>query len=470
MNRVSTQGAYLSFILLLILFTGCAAPRLYIKSNEIQFKDTEIGSESKEEIVLKNNGNGKLKISSIDVSGQGYSYTNQIESIILSPNQSYTLDLDFIPGELGTSSGFVIINSNNPSDKLMNIKLQGRGIEPKFPVVDIETKSLDFQQVNIGDQSENSLTIHNSGTAYLTVSNITLLSEGFKLEQNIPANINIPPNNTRTIKITFSPSKQGHFSGVLSFTSNDPSSKIATISLVGEGINHLPPKIGLSANTLDFREVQVGKSISKQLIITNKGEESLEIKDIKISGQALRLKSNSCINRTIQPNGSCQMEIIFDPVNETDYSGQIEISSNDPNNSLKIVQLSGTGVKIIGVKIIKEQTPERSSANVNLGVFTHDDVKGTVVIKDGEMEKNAEISYSFSVQKFGDFEILLTPGYDLTRTDGFKFDKVVPFSDGGKYKRYIIEKVPVGSNFNVAIGRNERSPDKYRFVFKLFPR
>ena len=115
-------------ILLFFFIFGCSTPKLFVESSVYSFNDIEIGESIEKEIIIKNDGKGKLKINDITISGEGYNKQNQNNAIVIFPNQSYTLNINFSPVELGNSSGLLVINSNNPENKLLNIKLQGKGI------------------------------------------------------------------------------------------------------------------------------------------------------------------------------------------------------------------------------------------------------------------------------------------------------------------------------------------------------
>jgi hypothetical protein len=374
-----TIRIFLQMTVLFILIS-CSTPKLVLDSHVYNFVDAEIGKTVAKDIIIENKGNGTLKINNIDISGKRYSQKNQDDEILIYPNQKYVLNLQFSPDELGNYSGIVSIYSNDPSNKVMNVQLQGKGVEPKVPEIKVLTATLDFLKVNKDSIQTKTVFISNTGNAELVIDKLILNGDGFTLDKPNKNKLVISPDQSLSVLIGFKPLKPGSFSGVLSIYSNDNENKITSVSLKGEGF-------------------ETKKDINKSIVSPNK----------------ISWPSNDTIPK----------------YNEPSYK------NNAKNNYL--------------------------------GIFTHDDVKGTMKIQEGSIQKNSEISFSFEVQKTGDFEILITPGYDLVSNE-FTFTNISTFTDKSHYKRFVREKVQPNSSFKVVIKRKDNSPDNYKFIFKLFPR
>lgn len=116
-----------------------------------------------------------------------------------------------------------------------------------------------------------------------------------------------------------------------------------------------------------------------------------------------------------------------------------------------------------------EEKLENMEGGGELGVFTHDGVVGTQKIREGSMGVGNDRNYSFAVERFGDMEICVSPGYKV-EGEGFILKDVKIFEgDYTRYKRYIREKVENGTKFTVRISRSG-GPDTFKFIFKLYPR
>jgi len=239
----------------------------------------------------------------------------------------------------------------------------------------------------------------------------------------------------------------------------------------------------------------------KTVTLSNTGKADLLINDLVPNGDEFSIDKTNQNKLIILPGQSVNLNIVFRPVRPGHYSGVLTIYSNDPKNKITSVSLKGEGYEPVkktttkpdGKKVNSQlstktsDTEDKTTANeppvtttenklpvitnaksVMLGPFTHDGVKGTMKIQEGSMKKNSEMAFTFEVQKTGDFEILVTPGYELVSND-FRFTGISSFTDGSRYKRFVKEKVQPYSKFLVAVKRKENSPDNFKFIFKLFP-
>jgi fibronectin type 3 domain-containing protein len=78
-------------------------------------------------VALTNNGNSNVTISSVGVTGAGFSESGVTANEVLTPNQSVTVTVTFAPGTAGTVSGSVSIASN-ATNSPATISVSGTGV------------------------------------------------------------------------------------------------------------------------------------------------------------------------------------------------------------------------------------------------------------------------------------------------------------------------------------------------------
>jgi hypothetical protein len=100
--------------------------------------------------------------------------------------------------------------------------------------------------------------------------------------------------------------------------------------------------ISLSANNFDFDVVQVGDSNTYTLWITNIGVEALEIIDMFIEGDYFTADLGQI--DALQSRQTEQIEISFTPEEIGIFDGRLFINSNDPENDVINVWLTGEGM------------------------------------------------------------------------------------------------------------------------------
>jgi len=108
---------------------------------------------------------------------------------------------------------------------------------PASTLLSVSATSLNFGSVNVPGSSTQNLTLTNSGTSSLTISQVLVAGAGFNSTN--ASGVVLAPGQSTTLIVTFAPSATGVASGSLTISSNATNSP-STISLSGSGIivNH----------------------------------------------------------------------------------------------------------------------------------------------------------------------------------------------------------------------------------------
>jgi hypothetical protein len=109
---------------------GVATARLLgANPPSLNFGTVKVDSTSSLSVTLTNRGNTDVTISSVRVSGAGFSHGGAAAGTILGPDQSTTLRVAFAPVSAGSVHGDVVVTSNaTPSS--MTISLSGDAVKP----------------------------------------------------------------------------------------------------------------------------------------------------------------------------------------------------------------------------------------------------------------------------------------------------------------------------------------------------
>ena len=108
--------------------TGVAATKLLgLSTSSLSFGNVNVGSNSALSVALTNNGNSNVTISSVGVTGAGFSASGVTANEILTPNQSVTVTVTFAPGTAGAVSGSISIASN-ATNSPATISVSGTGV------------------------------------------------------------------------------------------------------------------------------------------------------------------------------------------------------------------------------------------------------------------------------------------------------------------------------------------------------
>lgn len=215
------------------------------------------------------------------------------------------------------------------------------------PVVSLSTSSLSFpdQALNLPSAALTE-TITNTGGVALNITNVSIggANPGDFSQKNTCGNVN--PGSSCVITVTFDPTVLGSRSASLVLTDNATDSP-QSIALSGNGISS-SGTMQLSTNALAFGSQQDNIPTSaKTVTVSNVGTTSLTLNTISITGanpgDFTMNSSTTCVaNLVIAANGSCIINVVFDPTSVGAESASLAISGTSANSPQKVA-LSGTG-------------------------------------------------------------------------------------------------------------------------------
>lgn len=105
------------------------------------------------------------------------------------------------------------------------------------------------------------------------------------------------------------------------------------------------PYLNIVPGSVDFSQVKKGRSGSVDVIIANIGQADLSISSINFCAGTSTEFSMSTLNQSSFISGESEvLAVSFNPTNTGPEAGCIEIVSNDPGQTMKIVDISGEGV------------------------------------------------------------------------------------------------------------------------------
>ena len=198
--------------------------------------------------------------------------------------------------------------------------------------------NVSFGSVSVGSTSTQSVTLTNSGSASVTVSQATVSGTAFTVTKGTPLS-SIAPGQSATLQIQFAPSSSGNLTG--SFTvASDATNSPTTVSLAGTG--GATSQLTASPGSLSFGNVNVGVSPSLGITLTNSGNSNVMISSVNTSGAGYSA-SGVGSSATLTPGQTATLNVTFAPTAAGSVTGSVSVASN-ASNSPATISLSGSGV------------------------------------------------------------------------------------------------------------------------------
>jgi hypothetical protein len=213
-------------------------------------------------------------------------------------------------------------------------------LQSKTPIVKMITKTLYYgRAMQVGQTGTQEMTLSNSGAGPLEIAGIQTDIPGVTMD---PPTFTLAPYETRTTRVTFSPTLAGTFSGDVRLVHNDkgvPTLKIEFVEIVVEG--RAFASISLAQTSLDFGNSDLDKAVQKTITLSNAGPGILTVSDIQSDLNGLAISERQF---SIPAKGSKEIRIGFQAKTTGPFSGVLTVLSDDPDRAALTIPFSGMGV------------------------------------------------------------------------------------------------------------------------------
>ena len=105
-----------------------AAAGLTVNSSTVSFGNVAVGTPSTQSVTLTSSGTSALTVSSVSLSGTGFTLTGATFPLTLNAGQTATLSLQFEPTTTGAATGKLTISSDASSSSTAVVALSGTGV------------------------------------------------------------------------------------------------------------------------------------------------------------------------------------------------------------------------------------------------------------------------------------------------------------------------------------------------------
>jgi Abnormal spindle-like microcephaly-assoc'd, ASPM-SPD-2-Hydin/Putative Ig domain len=195
---------------------------------------------------------------------------------------------------------------------------------------------LDFGSVTVNQTNSRSFKVKNTGDTALSISGVSAPGAPFTVTPTGSAQL--PPNAELTFTVTYKPTVVGSSNASFVISSN---AQNKTVALSGQGVT---PTLDVNTLNMNFGSAKVGQSAQDQfLIITNNGTATITLTNITGIAAPFSIVNQPALPSVIIPGQSISMTVRFTPVQSGDFTGQINLITDNPAIN-KSVQLAGKGI------------------------------------------------------------------------------------------------------------------------------
>jgi Abnormal spindle-like microcephaly-assoc'd, ASPM-SPD-2-Hydin len=309
-------------------------PALTISPASLNFSNVVVGQTGTQTVTLTNSGNSSLTMNLATISGTGFGMSGLTLPSNIAAGANLQFNVTFTPTSTSGSTGSVVF-TDNATGSPQTLTLAGSALASGSSLGS-NPGSFNFNSVAVGQSSQQSFTLTNSGNATVTIGTVTASGTGFSAS-GLSAGRQIAAGASATVTGTFAPTAAGAATGTIVITSNATNPTL-TITLSGTGTQG-----GLSANpaSISFGSVIDGASASVPVTLTNTGTANVVISAHSITGTGFTLTGWSA-PASLTPGQTTSFTVTFAPTTSGSATGSVSISSNAAGSPLSI-NLSGSG-------------------------------------------------------------------------------------------------------------------------------
>jgi len=313
------------------------APQISLSSSSVDFGAVTVNSQGTSTLTISNTGGSDLTISLLSLTGAEFGVSGITTPKTVSAGQSAPVALTFHPTTAGAVTGSLAITSNDTTNPTMTVTLSGTGSAAATGQLQANSTTLSFGNVSTGSSATQHITLTNTGTAAVQITNVGASGTGFTVN-GVTTPLTLNPVATATLNVVFAPTATGSATGSVTIVSNASGSPL-TIALSGTGVQS---GLSISPASFNFGSVVDGQTKSQNFTLTNTGSASLTVSQLGISGAGYSVSGLSTPS-TLAVGGSATFSAVFAPTSAGSLGGTVTISSSAPG-SPATVALSGVGV------------------------------------------------------------------------------------------------------------------------------
>lgn len=301
-------------------------------------------------LVIENAGDCVLQLVSFELASGQASRFSCVDCelglpALLYPGREKTVEVAVAPGEAGRLQDELVIQSSDERDRYLRVPLSADSLgQPRMALV---PGAVDFGFVPPGVPVRRSVSVVNTGlgASPLVVSEVSLQGTDRELFRVIGAPIprsEVPPSGIDAsarleIVVELAPTEgRAHAAELLVKPENGDPATVQLSSLAE------PPDVQISRTSIDFGASPLGVSVPRTVTVQNVGRAPL-LAGARIESVTSDVVLARSFAASINPGAFVELGLIFTPTVVGPLTGTLVIESNDPDDPVLRVTLSGAG-------------------------------------------------------------------------------------------------------------------------------
>ena len=196
-----------------------------------------VGLSDPRTIEITNGGTSAETVTSVAPPAAPFTATGlPTPSTVINPGQSITVQVTFAPQRAGAAVGFLTVSGNSGTSATVDLSGTGLAAVRRFRA---SPTAVNFGSVRPGHRARAVIDIANAGNQAATVVSVAPLHVPFRASYTVARGLPVNPGEDLRIPVTFTPTRNGTFTGVYRLTWTDRfGAHTLDVSLTGAGARY----------------------------------------------------------------------------------------------------------------------------------------------------------------------------------------------------------------------------------------
>jgi Abnormal spindle-like microcephaly-assoc'd, ASPM-SPD-2-Hydin/Cep192 domain 4/HYDIN/CFA65/VesB-like, Ig-like domain len=291
-------------------------------------------------LTITNTSRQNISIGSFSSSLPEFVISGPAFPLTLRARSSAYFQVKFKPVAAVAYTGEIIIHLNHTFGLTHSVSVSGTGAAASAVQtyqLSASSSSLSFGNILLGSSGSQVVTVTNTGTGNVSISQVAISGTGFRVT-GFSGTATLAAGQSLPLTVALAPAAVGSAAGSLTMASNASNSP-ATIALSGAGVQ---PSISVVSASVAFGNLAVGVTNTQTLTIKNPGTANLTVSHANLSGSGFSF-TGLTLPVTLAPNASTTATLSFTPISAGAVGASLSLVNNSPTSPLA-VSISGTGV------------------------------------------------------------------------------------------------------------------------------
>ncbi len=318
-------------------------PDLQVSDLALNFGYVVLGESTTLDLLLENSGDVPLIVQGLVLAPATADFSQEASlPLILPAGGSEAVGITFTPELAGQQSAALTLHSTDFDQPEIVVSLTGVGAASGPEIA--APASVDWGSVTVGAPFSRTLPVDNEGQAPLQITQVAVEVEFFGFVGDLP--VTLPPDASHELTFSGVLEEEGPHTTTVEISSNDGDENPLPVEVFIEGTAvptgdiHIPE----GSQELAFGQRLVGETHSLGFSVENLGSAELTITGIT-STEAAFSSSPTGFPIGLEPSGVLEGQALFTPSEDEEYSGQLVIASDDPDEPEAFIDVSGQGVE-----------------------------------------------------------------------------------------------------------------------------